>query len=218
MAKENGQFTYLLDILRNDVEAEARIRRALEGGFAPDTRGAMDKTLLMHAVSLGKTAVVELLLSFRADAGLFDDQGFTPLHTAVAQGDFYVADRLIGAGAALEARDPLGRLGLTPLHVAFNADLQAGQKSRIAYLLEKGASLDARNNAGSSVLDVARTQALRFPFAGELLLYMQDFAQNKAAEDRRAVLDAFHHAAHGGTVREVAVRPMNVRRRHNPAA
>ena len=72
----------------------------------------------------------------------------TELHIAAGQGDADLVQRLIEAGADVNAQD---RFGFTPLHLA----AQERRHGAVALLLEAGAKPDLRNKHGNTPLVTA---------------------------------------------------------------
>lgn len=209
----------LIDAVKvgNDVDAA---RRALKSGISPDTKAGMDRTMLFFAADKGNREMVELLLSYKANPNHLDEEGFGPLHQAIAGGHFEIADMLIAAGADVNAKDQYAMLGLTPLHIAFNADLREERTDRVIYMLEKGADDRLADTAGRTVMATGRERAGQFPFAGEIMTHMREWQQNKAdalvAAERAAKAAAeaaIDSAVHGGLSADTSVPRLNIRRR-----
>ena len=80
--------------------------------------------------------------------------GDTPLHEAAQSGNAASCERLIKAGADVNATDP--DYGLTPLHEA----ARKGYADIVHALLVGGADPDAKNNNGQTPLDLARLAVL----------------------------------------------------------
>jgi hypothetical protein len=213
-----SQNTRLLDAVKvdNDVAAAAR---ALKKGADVNYKGGMDRSMLHYAVYHGNMAMVDLLLSCKPDVNALDEEGHGPLHEAMSGGHFDIARKLIAAGADINARDPYSMLGLTPLHVAFNADMSDEKADRVIFMLKAGADETIGDTAGRTVMDHARARMHKWPFAGELLSLMQECVQERAAAARQAEADAkaaeeakVDSAVHGGleytlTVRRIQLRP-----------
>ena len=211
--------TRLIDAVKVDDDVAAA-RRALKAGADPDTKAGMDRTMLYFAADKGNKEMVALLLSHKASPNALDEEGFGPLHQAIAGGHLEIADMLIAAGADINAQDKYAMLGLTPLHIAFNADMREERTDRLHYALEKGADDTLADTSGRTVMDTARERAGQFPFAGELLTYMKEWQQNKADAQARAEADAkaaadaaIREAVHGGLTGDVAVLRLTIRRR-----
>jgi len=136
------------------------------------------QTALHLAAANGKTEYVKALLSAHAPTDLHDTNGWTPLdaaiqakqtesihwllgdksapvhpergvagtlHEAAATGNIAALASLVETETNLEARN---ELGLTPLQVAG----QAGQLGAAAFLIDQGASVNARDPDGNTVL------------------------------------------------------------------
>lgn len=214
--------TQLIDAVKvNDDVAAAR--RALKAGVSPDTKAGMDRSMLYFAADKGNKEMVELLLSYKADPNHLDEEGFGPLHQAIAGGHFEIADMLIAAGAKVNAKDQYAILGLTPLHVAFNADLKDERTDRVIYMLDKGADDSLTDTSGRTVMATGRERAGQYPFAGEIMTHMREWQQNKAdalaATERAAKAAAeaaIDNAVHGGLSADTSVPRLNIRRRTPP--
>lgn len=79
--------------------------------------------------------------------------GWTPLHEACNHGWFEVANRLVQAGASVNAR---GLDDDTPLHDAASG----GHQKLVKLLVENGADIHAKNKKGKSPVDVAAPRVL----------------------------------------------------------
>lgn len=211
--------TRLIDAVKVDNDVAAA-RRALKAGADPNTKAGMERVMLYYAADKGNKEMVELLLSYKADPNLLDEEGFGPLHQAIAGGHFEVADLLIAAGAHVNAQDKYAMLGLTPLHIAFNADLREERLDRVIYMLEHGADDTLTDTSGRSVMATGRERAGQFPYAGEIMTHMKEWQQNKidaadraAAAEKAAAENAIRDAVHGGLTEDVAVPRLTIRRR-----
>jgi ankyrin repeat protein len=106
---------------------------------------------LVDAIRSGDAERVESLLG--SDPSLVrarSQEGYTPLHIAVAGRWFEISKLLVESGAEVDAR---GEDGATPLHsAAQNADARL-----VAFLLDHGADPLAENEEGRSPLDLAAT-------------------------------------------------------------
>lgn len=96
------------------------------------------------------TRVAELLIRRGADVNTFrGPEAQTPLHMAARRGNVGIAQALLNAGAALEARDKKGE---TPLRRAVNC----GHPEIVSLLLADGADVNARDKKGRTPLQAAR--------------------------------------------------------------
>jgi ankyrin repeat protein len=110
--------------------------------------------LPIHLAILGANNwVTDLFLKAMKERGIpadrhRDSNGWTILHYAVTRDDRSHADKILDAGADINAAAANGD---TPLHVA----VRAGKDETVSLLLSKGADLDARNADGDTALGVA---------------------------------------------------------------
>src|SRR6218665_1541492 len=160
--------TRLIDAVKIDNDVDAA-RRVLKSGVDANTKAGMDRTMLFFAADKGNLDMVELLLAYKADPNHLDEAGFGALPQAIAGGHFDVADKLIAAGANVNARAEYAMLGLTPSHVAFNADMREERTDRVIFMLERGGDVNIADTSGRNVMATARERAVQFPFAGEIL-------------------------------------------------
>lgn len=213
--------TRLIDAVKIDNDVKAA-RRLLQAGVDADTKAGMDRTMLYYAADHGNLEMVELLLAHKANPNHLDEEGFGALHQAIAGGHFDIADRLIAAGADINARDQYAMLGLTPMHVAFNADMREERVDRVIYMLEKGADTTVPDTSGRTVIATAIERTGQYPFAAEILTHIREWQTNKAEADvraeeekRTAAARAIHDAVHGGLSADTKVPTLNIRRRNN---
>ncbi|MEZ0262875.1 MAG: ankyrin repeat domain-containing protein [Alphaproteobacteria bacterium] len=88
----------------------------LDLGADPDLAGGPAQVTALHnAAKKSNVDMTNLLLRYRADVKIKDDDGATPLHAAAAAGAVEVAKLLVQAGADIVARNNLGE---TPRDVA----------------------------------------------------------------------------------------------------
>jgi ankyrin repeat protein len=122
-------------------------------------RAARNRTLdgttpLMIAANVGCDACVRMLLEKGSDARARNGAGATALHGAAFQGDVTMVRRLLEAGAEVNVAESRG---FTPLMMAANSRNKNPDVPRL--LLAKGADATAKDKAGRSVADWARTGA-----------------------------------------------------------
>ncbi|CAD7700934.1 unnamed protein product [Ostreobium quekettii] len=123
----------------------------LEAGADPDETMADSGIAPIAAAALrGHEEVVRALLEGGADPGVMDAEGDAPLHlvsVTLAGGAEGIAQALVGAGADLEA---VGADGDTPIFWA----AYFGNVRVAGVLVEEGADVGARNDAGNVAADV----------------------------------------------------------------
>ncbi|MDR0291973.1 MAG: ankyrin repeat domain-containing protein, partial [Elusimicrobium sp.] len=108
------------------------------------TAGASANNLL-NFVAHGNMPGVAAMLQSGITPNIKDPRGFTPLYMAASMGDLDMVKRLVGYKADLDAAVADGS---TPLIGA----ARYGKPDAAAYLLDKGADVNARNKAGESAL------------------------------------------------------------------
>ncbi len=110
-----------------------------------DLSNKQGETPLMYAAINGDLPLVKtLVLKNKAQ---LDHIGWTPLHYACAKGHLEVAQFLLSNGAMV---DSLSLGGTTPLMMA----VQSGNDYLVKLLLDKGANLQLRNEAGLTAIDI----------------------------------------------------------------
>ncbi len=124
------------------------VRRLLDIGMPVDAVDSQGCSALLRAAGGGHRALVELLLSRGADAGLAAHTGATPLSAAVSMRQAEIVERLLDAGAGLEQRLP-GEVTVLMLASAL------GLPELVARLLQAGADLQARDAQGLTPLHCA---------------------------------------------------------------
>lgn len=117
---------------------------------------ALFATPLIDAVEAGNEREVVRLLDSGADVNEANDEGDSPLHTAVWEGHAGIAELLLKRGAAVNA---VNEKGETPLHWA----AEKGLHGMVWLLLEQRAAVNAKDEDGQTPLHYAaekgRTQA-----------------------------------------------------------
>jgi ankyrin repeat protein len=144
------------------------LRLLLEAGASPNPApGCPHESALISAVTFEHFDAVKLLVEFRANLNLQDQQGFTALHRAVDKGLEEMAEFLCTAGADPNTKNFLGR---TPLYAAVAGECR---QAAIA-LVEAGANVDVVNSRGEDI---------------------PAFAKRKGLDDVVAAIDRTRHAA-----------------------
>jgi len=151
------------------------LRRLRSAGTPTDLRDAAGATALHRSV--GDVPTLELLLSLGANVNARDGSGFTPLHHGASALCVASVERLLAAGALVDARGGRSEWNedarSTALHVALNGMLHARRRvdgdtrTRVVeILLRAGANPALRNASGMSSLE----SSLGEPELFELLL------------------------------------------------
>ena len=78
------------------------------------------------------------------DIDAVDENGWTALHRAAEKGDVYEVERLLGAGAVVDARSAAHSLFTTPLIIAIRYE----RFDVMRLLLDRGADIDACDGLG----------------------------------------------------------------------
>jgi ankyrin repeat protein len=143
----------------------------------------LDKQLAQAAFVCDLVRARELLAR-GASPDARDDDGRTPLHSAVLGGAVGLAGLLLEAGADPNARD---QDGFTPLHFAAQEHLP--EMARL--LVARGADVNARDEDGGSVLWRAVFSAAGRPEIAQLLLASgaRDDLPNNAGETPRELAE-----------------------------
>ena len=138
---------FVLAALRGHL---ATVRHLLSGDPSLVTAKYQGFTALHAAVQEGRTAVVELLIQYGANAEEREPGGRTSLMIAVYKGHISVVRQLIGHGSNLNARDP--DTGNTALYDA----AVYGHHTILVDLLSAGADVNLQDYyAGATALRVA---------------------------------------------------------------
>ena len=139
----NGNRPIYLAAEVSQTQGDAALRLLLEhGAWAGGRCRDNGRTPLMAASHKDLPSTVQLLLSARAPINATDHEGFTALHSALANesASDKVVHALLDAGADVNA---VNRHGMAPLmYVA-----KCGPASRLRTLVERGASLSLRDRA-----------------------------------------------------------------------
>ncbi|TAL39519.1 MAG: ankyrin repeat domain-containing protein [Alphaproteobacteria bacterium] len=161
----------IIDAARDgDIEA---VRAELAARVDPDTADSMNRSALYHAAYAGREDIVKLLIEKNADVNLEDDEGETPLIAALENKHFSIAALLLENGADINTVS--GRQQQTPLHWAFNMDMDEKKTDRVIWLLEKGAEVTRKGGGGLDVMQRGREYAIQWPFAGEIVAAMKEY-------------------------------------------
>jgi len=136
-----------------DIDARQVDQQAYERGYSAPLFTAKDLTPLISATLKGCSSGVAGLLANGANPRISDRDGFTALHYIAAkwtpESTDRVIDRLLQAGADIDARDIEGR---TPLMMTMYNCSEPDALELDAPFLSRGADVDATDNEGNSFL------------------------------------------------------------------
>jgi ankyrin repeat protein len=120
-------------------------------GEIADAIVASDRPLdVFAAAALGRVAALDAALKTQGPVNSFAYDGWTPLHLAAFFGRQEAAERLLAAGAALNAKSN-NSMSNTPLHAAV-----AGGRTEVALLLiQRGAEVNAPDSGRHTPLHIA---------------------------------------------------------------
>lgn len=156
MSEENKA---LLNAIEKGDLAQARV--CVEMGADVNAHDDLNRPFLHRAVLTGRREMVGFLLEHKADVHDVCPAFFSPLHIAIQERCFNIADMLIAHGANVDFQRNPGYSN-APLHIAIYADDKTEGFERIEYLLGKGASADVlltRNDVAYAAGDYARNAA-----------------------------------------------------------
>ena len=136
----------------------AALRALLERGRAdPDARATWyGSTPAFIASAQGHCACVKLLASHGAALDTPAHNGATALYIASQNGHFKCARELVQAGVTVDPK--MTSCGSTPLQLAIfiaQRDNDKPHRDIVELLLSNGASIDHKNNAGLTALELA---------------------------------------------------------------
>ncbi len=170
---------------RGDV---AEVRALLDRGqVSMRTVDDAGRSALLRAVSVGREAVVDLLLTYRPDLSMADSHGMTALHHAAGSGHLAIARKLlaydrsvleVGGGWTALIGSPLEA---TALHLACGRD----HAEMVVLLLEAGAQVAAVNKMGFNVLHYAASAGAVKTLAALQDRYAQCLPQLVVQQDNR---------------------------------
>lgn len=125
----------------------------LDEGMNPDDKDSLDGiSALMEAVLAKRLDLVDLLIQRGADVSAQDNAGYTALHFAARDNEVAIAERLLAAGAPVDAAD---EHGISPLGRATYD--RRGFREMIELLIRHGAEPGRPNKHGISPRDLAKT-------------------------------------------------------------
>lgn len=133
---------------------------------AKDVRG---RTPLMLAAERGRVEAIKLLAARGARLDARNWAGMTPLHVAALKGDAEVVSALLALGACVSARvlcPGFFRAGHTPLHCS----VSAMHVTCICLLVDEGADVDTKDEAGRTPLQLLVRRLSGQPFTPRVSL------------------------------------------------
>mmetsp|Transcript_9564 Transcript_9564/g.17124 ORF Transcript_9564/g.17124 Transcript_9564/m.17124 type:complete len:778 (+) Transcript_9564:32-2365(+) len=166
--------TMIRSLSKNPSGREAilcQIAIILEAKADPEAKDEQGSTAIILAARAGDATLCAILAAYGADVSVADDSGTTALNHARKNGYTPVCRVLADFGIVhrLEQRLDLNRL---LLRACYYGNAEACRK-----LLERGANLDTRSNAGQSLKEISKSQGLP---AVLRLLKDQERASSKA--------------------------------------
>lgn len=129
----------------------ALVLKLLKSGVPPDAADSEGRTALWYAAQQGSRPLCEALLAASASARQADHNGDTPLHIASQRGHNEVMNLLLASGNGTSLLNLTNAKGGTPLHTAS----AAGQSRAVETLLQHGADINRRDQAGNTALMLA---------------------------------------------------------------
>uniref|UniRef100_A0AAT9UR03 Ankyrin repeat containing protein n=1 Tax=Apapanepox virus TaxID=3049969 RepID=A0AAT9UR03_9POXV len=127
-------------VIKNHIEI---VDMLISYGAIVDAKNRIGNTPLMYA---SNPCIVKLLLEKGADPNTSNDNGFTPLHTAVNTHSLETTSILLSYGVTVDAKDYEGN---TPLMYGLS------YPDVVKLLLQKGANPNVVNNKGHTPLKIA---------------------------------------------------------------
>lgn len=137
-------------------------RLLLDNGAAIDIQSLnLGETPLHAAASANQVALARYLISRRADVGIFDKSGSTPLLVAAIQADPDMVQALVEGGAAIDAKSTVNVLATPLVYAAANPDpfKHKNNLAIIAYLLSRKGGVDFPSASGRTALMAAAQQS-----------------------------------------------------------
>lgn len=164
---------------RGDVTAVAG---ALAAGVKVDCADSFGNTALMMATGAGQGAMVEFLLSKKADANIADEDGILPLTMALKDKAWEMAGLLAGRTDLSLGH---GDKHITALHSAYWLDLRDKDTARTHFLLQRFANPNIPDSLGKSVKFHATDGVERWPFAQTLRDVIEEYRDGPVVRQQR---------------------------------
>lgn len=197
-AKGHHGITPLMNAIA--TEQDDVVEALIGAGADIDVQDETGHTPLMRATLFGTTRALRLLLEAGADVDAKSFSGDTALTLAISRANYDAAHLLLDHGADVHSRD---KDGATPLLVATDMFVHRGAASLtgnrhhevptedvrlVERLIDLGADLDARNDAGWTPLRVAAEAA-----TARVIQVLVERGADRGATDKQG-LRAFHWA------------------------
>ena len=154
-----------VDVNVTDVKGQTALFDAAEGGNVKVVEALLShgvdvsvtdqlgQTALFAAARQGNVEVVQGLLSHGVDVSVTDKQGWTALFYAVQNGNLVILDSLVKHGASTNAVDNTGNSALFYTSQLIMKGISSDAVIQIIkFLMSNGASADATNAAGETLL------------------------------------------------------------------
>ena len=182
-AAQRGFLGVAQTLIARGADVNARCSSPSSGEHFNNSRRKPDASgsVLHIAVGRGDKALVDLLLTNKANPNLRSVYGQTPLHVAAYLGFIPIAEALLSAGADINANmssDGSGSQAIyyAPLHLA----VVAGRLEMLQFLLEKGADANRLYAFDSSNKDITALQQAASERPKDYLAMMRSLLEHKA--------------------------------------
>jgi ankyrin repeat protein len=151
LEKKSNRELFYYDLIKND-DLDG-LKKSFEENMDLCNVEVYGKSLVINAVLLDKSNILQFLISIRCDINKGDvDRGVTPLHAAALKNNLKMAKLLLTSGAEVDKEDRRGNTPLIEAVFVCQEDI-----SMAALLLEHGADAFCRNKAGVSPYELAKT-------------------------------------------------------------
>jgi len=150
-AADNEGETVLMKALHKRVDVSI-LRSLIARGANVNARSKNGNSALLEATGVGDVRTILQLLEYGAEVNVCDQEKFTPLHKAIQEPSRALIKALLVHGAKIDA---INKYGDTPLTIC----VRGGSRPDIVeVLIEYGANVNHRNNAGETALSLAKKQ------------------------------------------------------------
>lgn len=146
-----GMTALMMAVVDDHTEVVKVLLRVAEVRQQIDACDELGETVLMQAVFLGRTGLVEILIDAGANPDVMCRVGWTALMMAAESGHVAIVKILIGGGAHINMVDRLIGIGMTALMRAASAGNIAG----VNVLIDVQAALDITSAGGKTALMMA---------------------------------------------------------------